>query len=176
MSDMKKAADDLIAMSSDVKEALRARAARDVLDRVTELPEEQYLDIAAIAAQICNMPIAAVSLIDETHTRFKALHTDAPPPFICLPREEVICNLLTKAPDDPLIIYDLEADGRVCGLPFVNGTYDYIKFYAGLALVTKEGHAIGTICVVDRMPRKLRKDQLAAMDRLRRIVMALLGC
>lgn len=174
MDDLETAGKEVAELSQEVAERLRALEAESILDRVGELPEEQYLDIAALAAQICDMPIAAVSLIDSTHTRFKGMFSDKAPPFICLAREDVACNLLTKAPDDPLIIYDMQADARVCGLPLTNGTYDYVRFYAGLALVTETGHAIGTICVLDRVPRKLRKDQLAALERLRRVVLNLL--
>lgn len=173
MSDIKNLANELIGLSQEVSEALRARAARDVLDRMGELPDSDLLNVAALAAQICDVPIAAVSLIDDDTAFYKGLVYDQP--LVSCSRNEVICNLLTRSPDQPVVIYDLEADARVCGLPFVNGTYDYVRFYHGLPLTTKEGHAIGTICVLDRVTRRLRADQEAALFRLRDLVMRLIG-
>lgn len=174
MDDLKEAAKSLVEESSAVVEALRAKEAREILDRIGEAPDDVFVDLASIAAQICGVPLAAVSLIDDDRAYLKGLHWDTGSWSDCA-RSDVVCNVTIKTPDQPLIIYDAEVDERVCGLPFVNGTYDYIRFHAGLPLVTKKGNAVGTICVFDRMPRILRKDQLAAMERLRRLVLRLYG-
>lgn len=173
MSDIKNLASELIGLSQEVSDALRSRKAREILDRVGEMPDADLLNIAALAAQICDVPIAAVGLIDQDTAYYKGIIYNEP--VVKCNREEVICNLLTKTPDQPLVIYDTEADDRVCGLPFVNGTYDYVKFYHGLPLATKEGHAVGTICVLDRVTRRLRADQEAALYRLRDLVLRLVG-
>ena len=173
MGDLKSIAEGLKQESDALIDALRSTKAREVIDRVGQLSDQQFIDIAALTAQICDTPFAAVSLIDDTTSYFKGIVPEVP--MTCMDRNTVICNILTKTPDQELVIYDTEADERVCGLPFVNGTYDYLRFYAGLPLTTKEGHAIGTICVLDRVPRKIRLDQMAAMDRLRRIALNLMG-
>lgn len=170
MQDLNDIAAQLKREGEEVIERLRAAKARDILEKLGRLPEERFIDIAALAAQVCDVPIAAVSIIDDDTAWYKALQY--PDPIDCAPRDNVICNLLTKSPDDPIVIYDASEDMRVCGLPFVNGGYDYIRFYAGYPITTKEGYAVGTICVADRIPRKLRPDQMAALDRLRRLVMA----
>lgn len=176
MDDFKDAAKALIDASNDLTESLRARAAIDVLDRIGELPDEHFLHIAALAAQICDTPVSAVSIIDDENTIYKALITGSPNPRLQYCRDETLCNLLTRSPDQPVVIYDAAEDMRVCGLPFVNGSYDYLRFYSGLPLVTKEGYSIGTICVADRIPRHIRKDQEAALYRLRDLALRLMGC
>ena len=179
MDDFSKMAADLIAESVALAEKLRASEARRILALIEQTPDESFLDIASLAAHICSAPIAAVSLIDETVAHYKGLVGSGDKwqahEFTDAPRDIVACNLTLKAPDQPCIIYDAETDDRTVGLPFFNGTYDYCRFYYGLPLTTKAGYAVGTICVLDRMPRKLRKDQAAALERLRRLVLKLYG-
>ena len=179
MDNLNDIANSLLQESNALADKLRSREARDILNRIGEVPEQSYLDIASLAAYICAAPIAAVSLIDDDTAYFKGLvggnqlwSSDS---FSSAPRELMVCNLTIKTPDQPCIIYDAETDSRVAGLPFVNGTYDYIRFHAGLPLTTKQGNAVGTICVFDRIPRRLRADQLDALERLRRVVLSLYG-
>jgi len=175
MDNLENTAKAVAGLSEELAETIRACAVTKILDRIGELPDEHFLHIAALASQICETPVAAVSLIDDERTIYKALLTGSPNPDLRYCREETFCNLLTRSPDQPVIIYDAQADSQVCGLPFVNGTYDYLRFYSGLSLTTSEGYSVGTICVADRIPRRLRKDQEAALYRLRDLTLKLMG-
>ena len=160
-------------------EALRLQEVKKIMDRLEATPDATFLDVASLAAHICAAPVAAVTLVDEIACHLIGFTGSGDrwdsSSFKQADRNVVACNLTIKTPDQPCIIYDAETDDRTIGLPFFNGTYDYIKFYYGLALTTKSGNAVGTICVLDRMPRTLRKDQIAALERLRRLVLKLYG-
>lgn len=173
------AAASLALESAALIEAMRCREARSILDRIGEIPDEVFLDIASLAVQVCQVPIAAVSLIDDTTAYFKGIvgsgHGWDAGTFTSGHRNIMVCNLTIKTPDQPCIIYDAELDDRVAGLPFFNGTYDHVRFHYGLPLTTKAGNAVGTICVFDRTPRQLGKDQVSALGRLRRLVLNLYG-
>lgn len=162
----------LLQETTDIVEFLRAGEARKLLDRIGELPDPNFLDIAKVAAAVCGTPIGAVGIIDDDTAFYKGLFYDQDVPSA--PRENVICNLVLADPLNPLIIPDTKADPRTTHLPFVNGTYDHCRFYAGLPLTTEAGNAVGSLCVLDRNPRQLSDHQLLALKSLRRLVMTLL--
>lgn len=147
-------------------ESARLEALRDyaVLDTP---PEPDFDDIATLAAQICDMPIALITLIDENRQWFKAkvgLEDEA------TPREVAFCAHAINRPRELLVVNDATKDVRFADNPFVtekNG----IRFYAGAPLVTPGGHALGTLCVVDRKPREISAGQREALTVLSRHVM-----
>lgn len=173
------AAKSLAQEAAALIELMRTQEVRKIMNRINHTPDDEFLDIASLAAQICSAPIAAVSLIDENTAFYKGIVGGNDKwnagEFVSGDRAIMACNLTLKTPDQPCVIYDAETDARTVGLPFFNGTYDHVRFYYGLPLTTKAGNAVGTICVLDRMPRKLRQDQQAAMERLRRLVLKLYG-
>lgn len=136
-------------------------------------PEAAYDDIVALAAQICDVPLSTITLLDDSVQWHKAM-VGFPESMRECKRSDTICNVTIRTPDMDTVVYDASEDIRLKSLPVVDGTYDYLKFYAGMPLVL-DGQAVGTLCVMDRVPRKLRKDQLEAMDRLRRLVLLLLA-
>lgn len=171
--DLKSLVDDLNAESAEIVERLRQTEALRILGKIGKAPDEALADIAAIAAQICDVPVSTVTLIDDANQYIKGM-VGMDESCRLLNRFEGICNLTIQSPDTHTIIYDASEDIRLKGLPVVNGTYDYIRFYAGMPLVTTNGYAVGSMCVIDRVPRKLRKDQLAAVEKLRKLVMRLI--
>jgi hypothetical protein len=177
MDDFNKIAQELLAETKSLSEKLRSDQARKILDRIGELPEQAYLDLASLAALITNSPVAAVSLIDEDTAYFKGIvggnDSWSSETFIQAPRHILICNETIKDPNQNCIIYDAKSDDRVKNLPFVDGTYDYVRFYFGLPLVSGEGNAVGTLCVFDRIPKNLEKEQVNALERLRRLAINL---
>jgi len=143
-------------------EALREYAILDTL------PEEGYDDVARIAAQICQTPIALVSLVDEDRQWFKAhVGLDATE----TPRDVAFCAHAILEPDSLLVVPDASRDPRFADNPLVTGAPG-IRFYAGAPLVTPEGHALGTLCVIDRQPGTLAADQRSSLQALARQVVS----
>jgi GAF domain-containing protein len=134
----------------------------DVLDTV---PEEVFDDLTDLAAHICEAPVALISLVDENRQWFKARvgisvkETSRDISFCA----HAILN------DDLLLISDATKDPRFRDNPLVTGPQK-IRFYAGAPLVTPDGHALGTLCVLDKKPRKLRPEQQKALQVLARHV------
>lgn len=149
---------------------LARRRALDLYRVVDTLPEAAYDDIVRLAAVICEVPIALVSLIDRDRQWFKA----------CVgldvretPRDEAVCDHVIRRPDALLEVPDLSSDPRFAHFPAVIGD-EGLRFYAGMPLVTPGGAAIGTVCVVDRVPRSLSDEQRAALEALARLTINLL--
>ena len=150
-------------------EAARQRAL-DLYRVVDTLPEAAYDDIVRIAATVCDVPIALVSLIDRNRQWFKArIGLDVRETA----RDEAVCDHALQQPDALLEVEDLARDPRFAQYPAVVGDSG-VRFYAGMPLVTPGGAAIGTVCVVDRKPRVLSDDQRAALEALARLTVNLL--
>lgn len=146
---------------------LEALARTDLLDSESEV---EFDDVVAIASQICATPIALVSLVDEKRQWFKArIGVEARE----TPRDVAFCAHAIVAPD-PFVVADATADERFRDNPLVVGE-PHVRFYAGVPLVTPDGHAIGTLCVIDREARVLAPEQHRALVALARQVMVLVG-
>ena len=130
-------------------------------------PERAFDDLALLASQICQTPIALITLVDADRQWFKA-RTGIPETQT--PRAVSFCAHAIKQPD-LFIVTDTRTDERFRDNPFVTGG-PFVRFYAGAPLVTPEGHALGTICVIDSVPRTLTPDQREALEALRRQVEA----
>ena len=135
----------------------------DVLDTV---PEEVFDDLTELAARICEAPIALISLIDEDRQWFKAkvgvtLNETS--------RDISFCAHAIKQ-TDLFIIPDATLDARFANNPLVTSD-PKIRFYAGAPLITPDGYALGTLCVIDKVPREMREEQKHALRVLARHVM-----
>jgi GAF domain-containing protein len=135
----------------------------DVLDTV---PEAVFDELTSLAALICDAPIALITLIDENRQWFKS---------------KVGVNLSETSRDisfcahaivkqDLMIVPDATKDKRFKANPLVVSA-PKIRFYAGMPLITPDGHALGTLCVVDLKPRQLTEAQKSALTVLARHVM-----
>lgn len=150
-------------------EANRLSALKNLL--VMDSPEEQaYDDITRFAASICGTPIALISLVDDKRQWFKARVGLAARET---PRDMAFCAHAIAAPQQVMMVEDAQADSRFAENPLVTGE-PKIRFYAGAPLVTKDSQVLGTLCVIDRVPRTLDAEQLQTLQFMAAQVMAML--
>jgi anti-sigma regulatory factor (Ser/Thr protein kinase) len=130
-------------------------------------PERAFDDLTLLASQICGTPIALITLIDADRQWFKSRVG------ISTTETSRAVSFCSRAIEqrELLVIHDPFGDERFKDNPLVTGE-PHIRFYAGSPLVTEEGHALGTLCVADRVPRTLTADQIEALEALARQVLA----
>jgi CheY-like chemotaxis protein len=149
--------------SSSVIDADPERARLAVLHsyRIVDTPPESQFDaIVRRATDLCNTEVAALVLVDEKRCWFKAR--------IGLERTEVerdlsFCNHAFRS-SGIFVVNDARHDPRFSKLPVV--IKDGLNFFAGMPLITPQGHSIGTLCVLDRNPREFSSAQVAALKML----------
>jgi PAS domain S-box-containing protein len=130
-------------------------------------PEQDFDELVSLASQICRTPIAAISLIDADRQWLKAkvglTSTQTP-------RAIAFCAHTILQPD-LFVVRDAMADARFSGNPLVTAD-PHIRFYAGMPLIASNGHALGSLCVIDRVPRQLTPEQAEALRALSRQVVS----
>jgi adenylate cyclase len=136
---------------------------------VDTVPEAGFDEIAELAAQICGCPAALVSFVDASRQWIKAKYGLLPAELSECPREISICTA-TICNNDILHVSDLLKDERFNTSPLVTSGLR-IRFYCGVPLITQDGHALGTLCVVDFEPRELAFEKREALRRLSRQTM-----
>jgi two-component system, sensor histidine kinase and response regulator len=149
-------------------EVARLQALRDlaILDTAAE---DSFDELTRTAALVCQMPIALISLVDEHRQWFKAkFGINA----VETPREVAFCDHAIRRSHELLEVGDATKDPRFSANPLVTGAPD-IRFYAGAPLVDANGHALGTLCVIDRRPRQLEPWQREVLGHLARQVVRL---
>ena len=152
------------ALPQNESERLDALRRYEILD--TE-PEQKFDDLTLLASHICQAPIALISLVDAERQWFKSkvgLTTSQTSRSISFCGHAIL-------EDDVMVVPDAAADARFADNSLVTGEPN-VRFYAGAPLVTPDGHALGTLCVIDRVPRDLTSAQLDALRALARQVVA----
>jgi len=146
------------------KKRLKVLWQYEVLDTV---PEEVFDDLTELAAWICEAPIALISLVDEKRQWFKSKVGTS---FKETSRDISFCtHAINQA--DLFIVPDATLDTRFANSPLVTSE-PKIRFYAGAPLITPDGYALGTLCVIDKVPRNLRPEQQQALRILARHVVS----
>lgn len=131
------------------------------LDLLDSAPEPEFDRITQLAADMLDVPVALVSLIDESRQWFKSrVGLDATE----TPRDVAFCAHAILS-DQPLVVNDALLDERFADNPAVLGE-PYVRFYTGIPLLSSEGLALGTLCVVDRIPRHLSDKQMRILCNL----------
>jgi len=149
------------------KQRLAALESYSILDT---LPEEDYDNLTAIAAEICGTPISLVSLLDDKRQWFKSHHgLDVSE----TPKEYAFCAHAINEDDDIFIVQDSRTDERFSDNPLVIGDPRVI-FYAGIPLLSDNGLPLGTLCVIDHKPKLLSQGQINSLKSLSKQVINLL--
>jgi GAF domain-containing protein len=150
-------------LSRHEKKRLKVLWQYDLLDT---MPERVFDDLTELAARICEAPIALISLVDEERQWFKSkigvtLNETS--------RDVSFCSHAIRQ-EGLFIVPDATKDPRFAHNPLVTSD-PKIRFYAGAPLITPDGHALGTLCVLDKVARELRPEQQQALRILARHVM-----
>ena len=133
-------------------ERLRAVQSYEILDTAAE---SDFDDLVRMAGKLFKVPISTVTILDEHRQWFKA--------SIGLPVKETARDIsfCTHAIEmrEPLVVADTKSDPRFKDNPLVQGAPNLV-FYAGVPIIDKNDHAIGTSCIMDKYPRILSKNEL----------------
>lgn len=144
------------------QERLQALKSYEILDT---LPEKDFDDLTLLASQICQTPIALISLVEEERQWFKSKiglgGTESS-------RQDAFCSHAILD-NKVLVIPNSLEDDRFYDNPFVTND-PHIRFYAGAPLTTADGHNIGSLCVIDNKPRQISPEQISALESLARQV------
>lgn len=155
--------------TASVAGAALNETARLLATRATGLfdtPAHTHYDrIVRVAALLTEMPIALVSLLDEQRQWFKSRIGMS---MTETPRSWAFCNY-TILENKIMVVEDATRDARFAHNPLVTGQ-EAIRFYAGVPLVDENACPLGTLCVLDRVPRQLTHDQMWALTELANMV------
>ncbi|RYY57924.1 MAG: GAF domain-containing protein [Chitinophagaceae bacterium] len=153
-------------LSDDSAENARINALQgySILDT---LEEKDFDELTGLAAAICDIPVALVSLVDRERQWFKSHHGI---PLRETDRSMSFCAHAINDPSNVMLVPDARQDIRFATNPLVTGN-PHIVFYMGVPLVSLEGFALGTLCVIDQRPRELTDAQVKSLSVLARQVM-----
>jgi two-component sensor histidine kinase len=134
---------------------------------ILDTPPERVFDrITAMAARLFDVPIAVISLVDESRIWFKSHHGINVQE---ISRDPGLCASAILQ-QEPWVLGDATTDTRSQANPLVTGDFG-LQFYVGIPLKTQDGFNIGMLCVLDREPHATSEAQLSHLKDLAAIVM-----
>jgi GAF domain-containing protein len=149
------------------KEAARVAALNRYAILDTE-PEQTFDDLVLLASYVCKTPMAMLSLVDDHRQWFKSkVGMEAKETPLAV---SICATAIQGGTDELFIVPDALEDPRFRENPLVTQESG-IRFYAGAPLVDEDGFGLGTLCVVDRLPRELDAEQKEALRSLRRLAL-----
>ena len=138
---------------------LAALASYYVLDTP---PDSRFDRFTNLAARQHGAPVSLLSLTDAKRNWFKSrVGIDISES----PRASSFCTHAILAPHQVMVVENAAEDPRFMENPLVAGA-PYIRFYAGAPIVTPEGHALGTLCIIDYRPRKFSHEARESLQDL----------
>jgi signal transduction histidine kinase len=154
----------IVPLPENEDERLASLNSYDILDT---LEEDEFDEITLLASQICETPVALITLVDKKRQWFKSavgtLHRETP-------REHAFCayTILDK---EVMVVNNAREDERFSNNPLVTGDPNVV-FYAGAPIVNEEGHSLGSLCVIDTEAKELTSKQVEALKTLSKQVIA----
>ena len=153
----------MTALDIGANEEARLNALRD-LKLLDTPPSESFDRLTRLASELLSAPVSMISLTDRDRQWFKSrVGLD----LAEIPRDHAPCNHVIQR-RGLFVVPDLTKDPRFSDSPLVRAG---IRFYAGAPLFTRAGYGLGTLCVVDLMPREISDDQARVLDDLAAMVM-----
>jgi GAF domain-containing protein len=149
---------------ADEKGRLDAVRRYEVLDTP---PDGSFDRITSLAAQLFDVPIALVSIVDHDRIWFKSKYGLSGVDQI--DRDPGLCASAILQ-DEPYIVEEARKDPRTLANPLVSGKFG-LQFYAATPLRTDEGYRLGTLCIIDKEPRMFSPREAEILQRLSEIVM-----
>ena len=132
-------------------------------------PEDSFDDLTELAGQLTGAPITLVNIVGDTKVWLKS-HRGTPDDLAEVPRGGVCCaHAICRS--HLLVVPDTHADARFQSLPFIS-TPPFIRFYAGMPLINSSGYALGTLCIMDLVPRELSFEVSEGIRRIARQTVA----
>jgi signal transduction histidine kinase len=151
-------------------DSLVEEARLDLLDAYQVLdsgPEEDFDQLVWLAAELCDAPVALISIVDRERIFFKSrFGIEATE----MPRTDFGFCEHCVASGELLVVPDAQADARFSQFESVRS--GFVRFYAGAPLEVEAGFSLGTLCVIDQIPRDLYDKQRTALRALARQVVA----
>ncbi|RZA25484.1 MAG: response regulator [Proteobacteria bacterium] len=142
-------------------------AALETFQILDTLPEQIYDDLTQLASELCRVPVALFGLIDKNRQWFKSKFGTE---LTEVPRDISFCSH-TITGNKLHVVSDLSKDARFVDHPLVVGG-PQARFYAGVPLVTADGHGVGAVCVLDTVPRDIDPSQLVGLEAIARQIMS----
>lgn len=165
---------EMITEANDLSDQLRSKKLRSL--NILEAPSIIYDDLVRLAAQVAEMPSAALTFIDTDKAIVANCFTPPdreqfPTPLV-MDRCETVCNTTIMKPNDVNLVLDARLDVRFCNLPAAKS--GAMRFYCGVAVVTDDGVPLGALCVFDTVPRTIEEDKVESLRAIARTIMQII--